>query len=48
MKLRKGTLIDVITAGYGSGDGCGYGDGYGYGYGDGTGYRHWNGLEVLS
>ena len=37
MKLRKGTLLDVINAGYGTGIG------YGYGYGNSTE----NGLEEL-
>ena len=51
-KLRKGTLLDVINAGYGYGYGDGYGDGdgygYGIGYGDGYGDSTENGLEVLS
>ena len=43
MKLRKGTLLDVINAGYGTGIGYGYG----YGDGDGDGNSTENGLEEL-
>ena len=37
--IHKGKLIDLVDAGYGSGDGYGVGYGcYGVGYADGYGY----------
>ena len=41
MKIRKGTLKDIISAG----NGYGYGDGDGYGYGDGNSTE--TGLEEI-